>query len=309
MCSIYQLLYSYRETKESPIPEFNSQTSIDALNKLLEIREKVSSNYIFKSNEKYVVSEMLNEKLLFVNFYSSITIPNYKMCPLPGKNEGVNGSIAGGLNLGINKNINEKKIKAAIEVIKYLTSEKFQKEVIMKQLLLFSALTKIYDDEEFCQNFNCDLIHKTQYFHRPSTTMEDYEYFSGKSVEYFQKFLDGKKSVKEVLRNIENITKLHYLKPNSTLGIIVMAIIIIYFVTVAFSLIFLFKFQKTYFKFLPIDLWIMYTFGSVFMLLSNLEYFNEQSVTKCVIIKNLIVYGNAFIFIPILYKLLVCSKF
>ena len=44
MCSIYQLLYSYRETKESPIPEFNSQASIDAINKLLEIREKISSS-------------------------------------------------------------------------------------------------------------------------------------------------------------------------------------------------------------------------------------------------------------------------
>jgi len=44
MCSIYQFLYSYRETKESPIPEFSSQTSIDALNKLLEIRERISSS-------------------------------------------------------------------------------------------------------------------------------------------------------------------------------------------------------------------------------------------------------------------------
>jgi len=48
MCSLYQLLYSYRETKESPMPGFNSQTSIDALNKLLEIREKISSSKINK---------------------------------------------------------------------------------------------------------------------------------------------------------------------------------------------------------------------------------------------------------------------
>jgi len=248
---------------------------------------------------------MLEEKLLFVNFYSSIDIPNYKKYPLPGKNEGVNGSIAGGLNLGINKNIGEGKMKAAIEVVKYLTSERFQKEIIIKQSKLYSGLTKLYDDEECCQAVNCNVIKATQFFHRPSTTMEDYEYFSGKAVEYFQKFLDGQKSIKEVLADIENITKLYYFKMNSILGIIIMVIIILFFVTIAFSLILLYKYKRNYFNFLPIDLWMMYTLGSVFMLICNLEYYNEQNKMKCDLIKNLMVYGNAFIFIPILYRLLV----
>jgi len=250
---------------------------------------------------------MITERLLFVNFYSSIEIPNYKKYPLPGKNEGVNGSIAGGFNLGINKNISEEKLEAAIEVVKYLTSEKFQKEIIIKHSKLFSGLTKLYDDEECCQVVNCDVMKETQFFHRPSATMENYEYFSGKSVEFFQQFLDGLLSIKEVLTNIENINKIYYFETKSTLGAIILAITIIFFVTIPLSLILLFLpiYRKAYFKFLPVDLWLMYTSGSIFMLISNLEYYNEQNTFKCSISYSLTVIVNAFIYIPILYRRLV----
>ena len=262
---------------------------------------------VFKSRERYVVNQMLEEKLLFVNFYSSLEIPNYRKYPLPGKNEGVNGSIAGGFNLGINKNIGEGKMKAAIEVIKYLTSEKFQKEIIIKHSKLFSGLTKLYDDEECCQVVNCDVIKKTQFFHRPSATMENYEYFSEKSVELFQQFLNGLISIKEVLADIENINKIYYFETKSTLGAIILVVIIILFLTIALSPILLFipKYRKDYFKFLPIDLWMVYALGSVFMLASNLEYYYKQNIFKCIIGYVLTDFGNAFIFIPILYRLLI----
>lgn len=47
MCSFYQFLYSYRDKKDSPLPKFTSQTAIDALNKILEIKEKISSSKIY----------------------------------------------------------------------------------------------------------------------------------------------------------------------------------------------------------------------------------------------------------------------
>eukprot|EP00833_Pecoramyces_ruminatium_P017622 jgi/Orpsp1_1/1191654/evm.model.d7180000087585.1 len=43
MCSIYQLIYSYRETKESPFPGIESKEAIDALDKLTEIKNSLSS--------------------------------------------------------------------------------------------------------------------------------------------------------------------------------------------------------------------------------------------------------------------------
>jgi len=44
MCSLYQLIYSYRDTVDSEIPEFTSQNAKDALNKILEIRDEISSS-------------------------------------------------------------------------------------------------------------------------------------------------------------------------------------------------------------------------------------------------------------------------
>eukprot|EP00833_Pecoramyces_ruminatium_P012208 jgi/Orpsp1_1/1186240/evm.model.d7180000049123.1 len=43
ICSIYEFIYSFRDTKESPMPEFNSQKAIEALYKLDEIKNKISS--------------------------------------------------------------------------------------------------------------------------------------------------------------------------------------------------------------------------------------------------------------------------
>jgi len=50
MCSIFQLIHSYRDTADSEIPEFTSQNAKDAFNKILEIRDEVSS-----SNLNYII--------------------------------------------------------------------------------------------------------------------------------------------------------------------------------------------------------------------------------------------------------------
>jgi len=43
MCSAYQYIYSNRENKNSTFPEINSEIVIKSLNKLKEIKEKLSS--------------------------------------------------------------------------------------------------------------------------------------------------------------------------------------------------------------------------------------------------------------------------
>jgi len=194
LCSIYQLLYSYRDKKDSPIPEFSNKVSIDAFNKIYEVMKRISSNEIFKSNELYLIDLMQKEKIIFSNFYSTLStsiMPNYKVSILPGKNEGVNGSILGGFNIGINKNISKEKLNATLEVIKYFSSEDFQKKIIIKQLKLFSGLEKLYDDDEVCKNVNCSIIKDSQFYIRPSSTLKDYQTFSDRVKKYFYKFLDG----------------------------------------------------------------------------------------------------------------------
>jgi len=43
MCSINQFVYSFREKKDSPFPYIKSQSTIDAFNKIKEIKEKISN--------------------------------------------------------------------------------------------------------------------------------------------------------------------------------------------------------------------------------------------------------------------------
>ena len=44
--SFLQFIYSFRETKDSPQPEYDSKEAIEALNKLMEIQNSISSSNI-----------------------------------------------------------------------------------------------------------------------------------------------------------------------------------------------------------------------------------------------------------------------
>ncbi|ORX63414.1 hypothetical protein BCR32DRAFT_251591 [Anaeromyces robustus] len=66
--SLYQFLYSYRETKDSPIPEFTSENAKEALNKIKEIKDKISSNEMFNSDEEYTLNT--ENTLKYIDDYS-----------------------------------------------------------------------------------------------------------------------------------------------------------------------------------------------------------------------------------------------
>jgi len=41
--SLLEFIYSFRDSKDSPCPDLNSQNAIDALNKIIEIKNRISS--------------------------------------------------------------------------------------------------------------------------------------------------------------------------------------------------------------------------------------------------------------------------
>ncbi|KAL6625951.1 hypothetical protein U3516DRAFT_622772 [Neocallimastix sp. 'constans'] len=305
VCSLYQILYSYRETKDSPLPEFTSQAGVDALNKLLEIKNKISSYKIFSIDEVYLLEQMYSDNILFVNFYSSLQIDTYITSPLPGKKEGINGSILGGYNIGINKNISEKRQKASIKVMEYFFSKNFQKDIVVKKFHFYSPIVEIYNDKNVCSVIDCKIIKESQFFIRPSSTMKNYNNFSKKVIKNMLNYLEGKKSIEEVLTNIDDINRIYYFTVKSIPGFIMFSLLLILFITVILStsLLFLQKYCIL-FRFFSLDLWFMYTMGSVLMILSNVFYFEETTVIKCFFRQILKEFGNALIFIPILYKLL-----
>jgi len=46
MCSLYEYMYSFREKKDSPMPDFNSERALYAMNKLDKIKNETSSSKI-----------------------------------------------------------------------------------------------------------------------------------------------------------------------------------------------------------------------------------------------------------------------
>lgn len=245
-------------------------------------------------------------KLLFVNFYSSLKIDNYTISSLPGKNKRIKGSILGGFNIGINKNISDEKKEATLTVMKYFFSKEFHKEIIVKKLHTYTSLSELYNDTEVCSIINCDMMNKIQFFIRPILKMNNYDSFSDKATKYFQMYLNGEITTEQVLNNIANINRTYYFSIKSTTGTIMAIFLLLIFCIIIFStcLIFIPKYE-IYFKLLSTDLWLIYALGSILTNLSNFGYFNEITVNKCTIRFILSEFGNGLVAIPIFYILLI----
>ncbi|ORX64984.1 periplasmic binding protein-like II, partial [Anaeromyces robustus] len=143
--SFYQFLLSYRDGNESE-PDYRSQYAIDALNKLKQMQTEISSYEIFRSSEQVTYMGLNSETLLFAWFWSTIKVPNYQISLLPNKRENMTSTVLGGYNLGINKYIEDERKLAAIEVLKYLSSEEIQTDIILKKSNLISPLKSLYQD-------------------------------------------------------------------------------------------------------------------------------------------------------------------
>jgi len=148
--SIYEFIYSCRESPDLPFPEIKSETSINALTLMRKIKDEISSDDIFRSNIDFTLERLNGTNVVFFKWYSnslsSYDSKNYKMSPLPGIKEGISGGTIKGYNLCIDGSISKKKIDAAIEALKYLTSKELQKKYMLSGDLM-SGISSFYDDE------------------------------------------------------------------------------------------------------------------------------------------------------------------
>ncbi|ORX64985.1 periplasmic binding protein-like II [Anaeromyces robustus] len=309
MSTFYQLLYSYRDDIDSPLPDIKSQNAIDALNKIKQIQNEISSELMFRSSETNTITALMTEKILFSFFWSTIKIPNYTITLLPSKNRFLNSTVYGGYNIGINRNIEENRKKASIEVLKYFLSEEVQRDIILKKSVLVSPLKSLYQDDnsEICKTVvKCSAMRNVKCITKPSIEMNNYLDYSNKVVDIIHEFLAGKKEVEETLTDIDDITRIYFFSWNDTFGLVVISILGFIFFLYVISIIFLFipKFQK-YFIFFEKELWLIYSLGSFLILCSIFEYFNKPSINKCTLRHTFINIGNAMIYSPLFYRLLI----
>lgn len=246
------------------------------------------------------------DEILFVNFYTSLILDNYEISSLPSKIKDISGSILEGYNIGINKNISDEKKEAVLTILNYIFSKEFHKEILIKKYKLYTPLMELYEDDEVCSIINCEMMKKTKFIVNPLSFMKNFNLFSKKALKYFYEYIDGKKTAKETLNSIEDIFKIYYFSTNLTEGRIMCIILIFLICTIILSigLIFIPKY-KNYYKFLTPDLWIIYSLGSLLIIVSNFKYFNLKERRQCLHRYIISEFGFGLILIPILYKLLI----
>ncbi|OUM65798.1 hypothetical protein PIROE2DRAFT_59777 [Piromyces sp. E2] len=144
--SIFEYINSYRESNNDPHPDITSQTTIEALEDLKKMKDEISEE-IFKLPDDATLMNLFNENnVLFLKYFYSPHSPVYKGSALPGRKEGVSGSIVIPNNLAINKYIDEDRKLAAVEFLKFASLKESQKKYIISNFM-FSAVTELYEDE------------------------------------------------------------------------------------------------------------------------------------------------------------------
>jgi len=136
ICSVYEFIYSCRESYESPFPELKSQTTINALKQLKKIKNEISSDEIFKENLEFTEDILNNGNALFFKYYTSVLPYMAKDTPyvvslMPGLKEGISGSIMVGYNVGIDGSIKKEREESAIEFIRIMTTKEMQKYFVL----------------------------------------------------------------------------------------------------------------------------------------------------------------------------------
>jgi len=308
--SIYEFIHSFRDNQNDPHPKIQSKNTEDALRKLKELKDEISSDIIFKKNDGFFFEKLFNGGAVFLKFWSINMDSIYQQTPIPGKIEGVSGTLGGGFNIAINRYIDDNRKEASIEVLKYLLSKPVQKKYVMKEHI-YSAIINLYDDEEVCSEINCNMVKQSQPFQYVENLSIIYGYddYSEKFSNCVFDYLYGNATLNETIKKAKRLTKYYSLELNSedtSVGLIIFSIYIGIVLIILSSLVFLFKKEYTnQFKFLTKDCWLFIILGTIAILSSVLTEFYELTSMKCKIRVILIVFGFIFSFIPILYQLMV----
>jgi len=229
---------------------------------------------------------------------------------LPAKKEGIVGSVVAANNIGISRYLDEDKIKASIEILKFISSKSAQKNVIIKNGL-FSAINELYDDPEVCEMTDCEFAKDIQPFVPVNYDRDELStnYYREKYQEYIFEFLYGNKTIPEVLKKIEDMTRNYYFSFNlndSFLGLITFIIFILVIVNMLLSISLLYiKKTKVKLNYLSNYEWMIHISGNIIMMCSILTLYVNSTSLSCHIRTILISVGFIVSLTPILSKMII----
>jgi len=205
--TLTEFIYSCRESKESPIPDLKSQTTVNALKLIKKIKEEINFGYIYQALRRLFDENTLFIKYYYIPYFMQINSPYY-ISNMPGLKDGLSGTTLFGTNIGIFGNIDEERKKAAVEALKFITSEEMQKYFVLNNDIL-SGISALYDDKEVCTTVKCDLFNNVQII-TPSSDIVNNNYIMGKYVNYFYDYLYGYETLEDVLNEMNYLTGIAY---------------------------------------------------------------------------------------------------
>eukprot|EP00833_Pecoramyces_ruminatium_P001582 jgi/Orpsp1_1/1175614/evm.model.c7180000054534.1 len=304
-CSIYEFIYSCRNSKDSDFPEIISNETENALKLMKHVKEELDIDSPFQYSNFNSVTNLYDKKTIFSKFWNRPYFSFYSKSILPGLKEGISGSTIGGYNIGINKYIKNENIIGALDILKFMTSRDIQRKIVV-EMKSYSAITSLYNEEEVCKVIDCELYKNIQHISRPTSNYYDYNLYSMKFRNYIYEFLFGNKEASKVLKNIDDITKIYYIPISKESNIGFTFIIIICFLSfimyLSLILIFLEKI-KLYYQYFSKILWIISITGSLMLLCLCLTEYEKRTLLKCKLKLILFSFGILFQLIPYLFKL------
>ncbi|ORX46944.1 periplasmic binding protein-like II [Piromyces finnis] len=307
MSSMHEMIYSFRNEKNDPFPDLLSENAIKALEKIKEIKERISSDSEFKSMVLYTIEKLMSGRSIFLKYWNTMETKKYKQYRLPGGKPGISGSCVGGSNIGINLfSSDERKIGAAL-FIEFLTSKETQKELIISYGMS-SGIMDLYNDKEVCEATNCELVKSIQYTNRPN---KDYDAYAAFFRMHAFEYLYGNKTASQVLHEINDYSKIYKISldedDNSSLALLFIGILSGLMMIFSSSLVLLYiKKFKNYYNFLSKDFWFISILGLCLILGAGFLEYGDISKFKCQFKWIMVTFGITLNLIPILHKLLVC---
>ncbi|ORX50628.1 hypothetical protein BCR36DRAFT_54015 [Piromyces finnis] len=309
--SLYEFIYSFRNSIDTGFPEVGSQPFIDALEMMKTIKNELSSEEEFRSDDSYAVNKIFSGQSIFVKYWilgePYINGVVYNITTTPGFKKGISSSIVSGYNLGIYKDIDKEKIDAAIVALMNIGSKEIQREFLLKRKLV-SSIKSLYDEEEVCNKITeCALFKGIQPLNNPFTNSERTDHYSIKFKNYIYEFLYGNKTAQEISQKIIDLTKIYQISINTSdsyIGLISIIVISTIAILMFFSLIALFKENfGPFFTFLSTDFWILSVIGTILILCIPFTNFGNITNTNCYLNSLFHSLGFTLILIPFLYEL------
>ncbi|KAL6607140.1 hypothetical protein U3516DRAFT_829703 [Neocallimastix sp. 'constans'] len=297
ICSLYEFLYSFRDDINDDIPNFRSQNAKASLEKIYEIKRKISTDEVFKLNSNELFNYMDQEKnnnnekkILFIkNWYKKGYEDKYFISKLPGNKKGITASSIGGRSIGINKYLNNREIKnIAGKIIDFIISDENQMHSLLTHSKI-SGLDTIYYNKTFCSmeavKDICGIYLNSQPVVRPYNISKSYKKYSSNIRNYLNEYIYNNKttiSAGRTLEKIDNILKVHYIEFKSLIGcfsfiasITTLTIILIFYI-----LIFNYKWGKK-FIFFSKTYWFIYLIGIGLIICYLIFNIGEMTLFKC----------------------------